>query len=988
MIIIGSAAAIGALLQALTYRSAVAQQVVADGTTQSASGTINTGVLTPTGGYGLYALNNGIINGFSPLSVITGGAGSDAAHAQSGGIITLFSGSSVSTAGSSAAGLLATGINSVLNTTDTTVFTMGSNARGVEATQSGTVNFTGGSVTTTGSMAYALSAPQANSTITASAVTINTTGGAAYGARANGSGHIVLNGGSIATAGSGADALITIDSAASIDVTNTIIRTSGPTASGANGFFGRMTLDHIAVTTFGDNSHGARADNLGSVTVTGGAFTTVGTSSFGLLSTLGSTLIATNATVVTSGASGIGASAQFGGRLVLNGGTITTGGTAAAGLFSVGLLSALSATPAVPSLLVLLDDALSPSAGATGSSITANGVTVRTSGSGSHGASIRGGSSLAMNDSSIAVSGAGASALFSSAYDIGSSTALINNSTLIAAQGAGVRASGTALNATFVGSSITGSPNLLEVVGNGTLNLVSGSSILTGAAMTEAGSTSNVTLQNNSTWNVTGNSNVTNLANDPSLIQFTRPTGDPTVLTSYKTLTAANYIGQGGTMGLNTYLGTDGSPSDRLVINGGTASGNSLLRITNAAGAGALTTGNGILVVDTINAGTTAPGTFALVGRVAAGPYEYILFRSSVDASNAQAWYLRSTLDCSLSPNDPVCPAPGPGAGPAPPDFRPETSLYAAIPSMALLYGGTLLDTFHERVGDEGQSRNQPRLNGVAAGAWGRVIGQHGNHEGDPLGVFGSGPKFDYNIGAFQGGQDLLRRDGADGSRDHAGLYAAVGLLTGDVTHFDRTFAGANSINAYSLGGYWTHFGATGWYLDAILQGTWYNVRSASTSLPALTTNGWGFASSLEAGYPVHLGGGFVIEPQAQIVYQTISLGDGSDTAATVQFRNAGSVAARIGARITRTSSLSESASITTWIRPSLWNEFRGDPQTLFSSAAGPIAFRSDLGGSWFELTAGADSKITASTSLFASAGSQVGSTRAYNGRGGLRVAW
>jgi hypothetical protein len=42
----------------------------------------------------------------------------------------------------------------------------------------------------------------------------------------------------------------------------------------------------------------------------------------------------------------------------------------------------------------------------------------------------------------------------------------------------------------------------------------------------------------------------------------------------------------------------------------------------------------------------------------------------------------------------------------------------------------------------------------------------------------------------------------------HAGLYAAVGVLKGDVTHFDRTFAGTNTLNAYSVGGYWTHFGA------------------------------------------------------------------------------------------------------------------------------------------------------------------------------------
>jgi outer membrane autotransporter protein len=461
-------------------------------------------------------------------------------------------------------------------------------------------------------------------------------------------------------------------------------------------------------------------------------------------------------------------------------------------------------------------------------------------------------------------------------------------------------------------------------------------------------------------------------------------------------IVVGNYVGAGGVFQINTVLGSDGSPSDKLVISGGNGSGSTAIRVNNVGGGGALITGNGILVVNTTNGGTTQPGAFALARPVAGGPYDYMLFRGSVDASNVQAWYLRSTLDCKLDPANPACnqPNPGPGPGPSPPDFRPETSLYAAIPSMALLYGRTLLDTLHERVGEEEDLRNRQRLNGVASGAWGRVIGQHGDHEGDPFGVFGSGPKFNYDIGAFQGGQDLLRRDSADGSRDHAGLYAAVGLLKGDVTHFDRTFAGTNTLNAYSLGGYWTHFGAPGWYLDAVLQSTWYDTKGVSNSLPALATNGWGFAGSLDAGYPIKLGGGFIVEPQAQIVYQNASLGDGNDTAATVQFRNIESVAARIGARFARTWSPDDSPqprSITAWIRPSLWNEFRGAPQTLFSSETGPVPFQSDIGGSWFELNAGMDAQITRATSLFANVGYQVstnGNTTAYNGKAGLRVAW
>ncbi|NJO35497.1 MAG: hypothetical protein HC869_22875 [Rhodospirillales bacterium] len=73
-----------------------------------------------------------------------------------------------------------------------------------------------------------------------------------------------------------------------------------------------------------------------------------------------------------------------------------------------------------------------------------------------------------------------------------------------------------------------------------------------------------------------------------------------------------NYVGAGGFVNLNTVLSTDGSPSDRLVIDGGTATGSSFLRIMNAGGGGAQTVGNGILVVDTINGGATLPSAFTL----------------------------------------------------------------------------------------------------------------------------------------------------------------------------------------------------------------------------------------------------------------------------------------------------------------------------------------------------------------------------------------
>ena len=174
--------------------------------------------------------------------------------------------------------------------------------------------------------------------------------------------------------------------------------------------------------------------------------------------------------------------------------------------------------------------------------------------------------------------------------------------------------------------------------------MTAAASQLTGAIPTDAASTSTVTLAGGTTWNMTGNSNVTNLTNNDSLIRFSGPAGDPTQLSSYKTLTAVNYTGTGGEILLNTYLGGDGSPSDRLIINGGTATGSNGLFIHNTTGQGAETTGNGILVVNALNGGTTIPGAFMLTGEARGGAFSYDLFRGGLGGSAPNDWFLRSSF--------------------------------------------------------------------------------------------------------------------------------------------------------------------------------------------------------------------------------------------------------------------------------------------------------------------------------------------------------
>ena len=277
------------------------------------------------------------------------------------------------------------------------------------------------------------------------------------------------------------------------------------------------------------------------------------------------------------------------------------------------------------------------------------------------------------------------------------------------------------------------------------------------------------------------------------------------------------------------------------------------MRITNTTGGGALTAGNGILVVDALSGGTTVPGAFRLAGPAVAGPYEYALFRSSVDASNPQAWYLRSATDCShagglprhlqAAPTEP--PPPGrrhqanatyPPPSPVP-NYRAETSLYAAIPSMALLYGRNLLDTLHERIGEEEDQRFRANPENAKLG-WGRISGSAACSRAKVLVCFVVRPARTFPIvsSALQAGMDVYRHERPDGSRDHAGALFCDRRRSGP-GHPLHWQEGDSNFAAYSLGGYWTHFGSSGWYVDTILQGTFYDINSsANRGLPTFKT--------------------------------------------------------------------------------------------------------------------------------------------------------
>lgn len=222
-----------------------------------------------------------------------------------------------------------------------------------------------------------------------------------------------------------------------------------------------------------------------------------------------------------------------------------------------------------------------------------------------------------------------------------------------------------------------------------------------------------------------------------------------------------------------------------------------------------------------------------------------------------------------------------------------------------------------------------------------------------------------------------------------------AGRIEADVEAVYGGKAGRATIDAYSLGGYWTYSGPSGGYLDGVLQGALYdNAETRSVLGERLKTRGWGLTASLEAGYPIDLGSGWRIEPQAQIIYQHVSFEGGKDRFGQVSYDGADGLHVRLGTRLTRNWSLSGTSALTTWVRANLWHSFDTSAGAEFKNLSGayPVAFATDPGGTWAQIGLGASAQISDNVSLFASAdynirlASQKG--QGAGGRLGLTVRW
>lgn len=505
----------------------------------------------------------------------------------------------------------------------------------------------------------------------------------------------------------------------------------------------------------------------------------------------------------------------------------------------------------------------------------------------------------------------------------------------------------------------------------GTALKLTGSTVLNGAI-----DPTNVTLTSGATWNIPDNATVQSVVDDLShagQIHFTSARTGKFVPT---TLQVKNLNGQNGTISLRVRPDMAQNNADRLVIDGGRATGKTILNLVNAgnSGTGLATTGKGIQVVEAINGATTEEGAFVQGNMLQAGAFNYTLNRDS-----DESWYLRSENA-----------------------YRAEVPLYASMLTQAMDYDRILAGSRSHQTGVNGEN-NSVRLS---------IQGGHLGHDNNGGIARGATPESSGSYGFVRLEGDLLRTEVA-GMSLTTGVYGAAGHSSVDVKDDDGSRAGTVRDDAGSLGGYLNlvHT-SSGLWADIVAQGTRHSMKASSDNND-FRARGRGWLGSLETGLPFSITDNLMLEPQLQYTWQGLSLDDGQDNAGYVKFGHGSAQHVRAGFRLgshhdmtfgegtSSRDTLRDSTKhgvrelpVNWWVQPSVIRTFssRGDMSMGTAAAGSNMTFSPSRNGTSLDLQAGLEARVRENITLGVQAGyahSVSGnSAEGYNGQATLNVTF
>lgn len=336
--------------------------------------------------------------------------------------------------------------------------------------------------------------------------------------------------------------------------------------------------------------------------------------------------------------------------------------------------------------------------------------------------------------------------------------------------------------------------------------------------------------------------------------------------------------------------------------------------------------------------------------------------------------------------------------------ITPSVPAYTLVPRQNLELGYTMLDTLHQRRG-ENQTLSWDKQGSywqdVEKQSWGRVIGKHLKLDGKER--FG----LKTNMYGFQVGHDFDVKTKQDDegklTRRFTGLY--FGALRSHSKFYDE-YRAKNGVviadkltsrvktTALNLGVTDTRYNENGTYIDWVGQLSWLNNRYSSVDGTSAKNHGWGAALSVETGRPYALGkdktnngDSWILEPQAQLIAQYLRLGDFNDGTRAVSQKGYG-LRGRVGFRLAYNKPNDKQRSRTYYFIGNIWHDFKATGNALI----GRDKLTEKFDRTWWELGLGSQFSLSENTYLYADARYEKSFNsnrhKGYQGTVGVKYSW
>ena len=327
--------------------------------------------------------------------------------------------------------------------------------------------------------------------------------------------------------------------------------------------------------------------------------------------------------------------------------------------------------------------------------------------------------------------------------------------------------------------------------------------------------------------------------------------------------------------------------------------------------------------------------------------------------------------------------------------YTASVPAYTLIPNLNLEVGYETVGTLHQRRGEnQALSWEKSQANSQI---WGRIIGKHIALDGKKR------LNLSANLAGFQFGHDFDISSSENGGKRLTGGY--VGYTHANSKFYDEyraengvviddKYTGKAKTENLHVGVTHTRYSEDGSYIDFVGQLSW--MQNKYNSLDSKAKNhGLGVALSGEVGRPFVLskektnnGDSWIIEPQAQLIYQYLGLNSFTDDMRSVHQDKQHNLRSRIGVRFAYNNLTDHEKVRTLYFTTNVWHNFRNTSASNISEDN----VTEKLAKTWGEVGLGAQFATSSNTHIYADARYEQSLSgtkhQGYKGSIGIKYSW